>query len=229
MYPDISFLPTNAVISCKKIVDFITLRLRGLCKYSTVFISLENLANQFLSNFQGAINAANGSAENWLITFTQTLRQQLPAGQYIITHARESPRILHRSCSVGHHTDHYRNLFLFICNLQPLPRGSPPFIPPVLTPRFTSPLVTLSTGTTSSSTTRVAPNTPRTLVSSRARRPHGPRAPSSKLPTPLVSPSARLLLASPLSPLTPRTATSTPVPFQAGSVPPRLLAGTVVL
>ena len=30
-----------------------------------------------------------GTAEAWLITFTQQLRSQLPAGDYIITHARE--------------------------------------------------------------------------------------------------------------------------------------------
>lgn len=39
----------------------------------------------------GAINKADGSAENWLITFTQTLRAALPAGQYIITHAPVAP------------------------------------------------------------------------------------------------------------------------------------------
>jgi chitinase len=37
----------------------------------------------------GAINKGDGSAENWLITFTTQLRANLPAGQYIITHARE--------------------------------------------------------------------------------------------------------------------------------------------
>lgn len=39
----------------------------------------------------GAINAADGKAEQWLITFTQTLRAALPAGQYIITHAPVAP------------------------------------------------------------------------------------------------------------------------------------------
>jgi len=38
-----------------------------------------------------AINAGNGKAEQWLITFTQTLRDNLPAGQYIITHAPVAP------------------------------------------------------------------------------------------------------------------------------------------
>jgi len=38
-----------------------------------------------------AVNAADGTAENWLISFTQTLRSALPAGQYIITHAPLAP------------------------------------------------------------------------------------------------------------------------------------------
>ncbi|OBZ74604.1 hypothetical protein A0H81_05468 [Grifola frondosa] len=36
----------------------------------------------------------NGSAEAWLTTFTQTLRTQLPQGQFILTHART-----HDNCS----------------------------------------------------------------------------------------------------------------------------------
>ena len=36
-----------------------------------------------------AINAQDGKAEQWLITFTKTLRQQLPQGKYILTHARK--------------------------------------------------------------------------------------------------------------------------------------------
>ena len=35
-----------------------------------------------------AFDAGNGSAENWLISFTKQLRSQLPQGQFIITHAR---------------------------------------------------------------------------------------------------------------------------------------------
>ncbi|KAI5999385.1 glycoside hydrolase family 18 protein [Pisolithus orientalis] len=38
-----------------------------------------------------AMNAQDGSAENWLSTFTQALRAQLPEGQYIITHAPVAP------------------------------------------------------------------------------------------------------------------------------------------
>jgi len=38
-----------------------------------------------------AINKMNGSAETWLIQFTTELRNQLPAGQYIITHAPVGP------------------------------------------------------------------------------------------------------------------------------------------
>ncbi|KZP18067.1 glycoside hydrolase family 18 protein [Athelia psychrophila] len=38
-----------------------------------------------------AFNGGTGSAENWLITFTQVLRSLLPAGQYIISHAPLAP------------------------------------------------------------------------------------------------------------------------------------------
>ncbi|KAI5117051.1 hypothetical protein M0805_005290 [Coniferiporia weirii] len=38
-----------------------------------------------------AMNAQDGSAENWLTTFTTQLRNQLPSGQYIITHAPVAP------------------------------------------------------------------------------------------------------------------------------------------
>lgn len=41
------------------------------------------------------MNAQDGSAENWLATFTQALRAQLPRGQYIITHARKSEHRRH--------------------------------------------------------------------------------------------------------------------------------------
>ena len=36
-----------------------------------------------------AMNLGDGSAEAWLATFTQTLRQTLPVGQFILTHARK--------------------------------------------------------------------------------------------------------------------------------------------
>ncbi|EJU05020.1 glycoside hydrolase [Dacryopinax primogenitus] len=38
-----------------------------------------------------AMNKQNGQAEYWLISFTETLRSILPAGQYIITHAPVAP------------------------------------------------------------------------------------------------------------------------------------------
>ncbi|KAG1795178.1 glycoside hydrolase family 18 protein [Suillus plorans] len=38
-----------------------------------------------------AMNAQNGSAEDWLTTFTQVLRAALPQGQYILTHAPVAP------------------------------------------------------------------------------------------------------------------------------------------
>ena len=35
------------------------------------------------------MNAGDGKAEQWLISFTQQLRTQLPSGQYLLTHARK--------------------------------------------------------------------------------------------------------------------------------------------
>lgn len=37
-----------------------------------------------------------GTAEAWLVTFTTQLRSQLPAGDYIITHARKLSLALFR-------------------------------------------------------------------------------------------------------------------------------------
>lgn len=36
-----------------------------------------------------AMDKRDGTAEKWLITFTQALRQQLPQGKYLLTHARK--------------------------------------------------------------------------------------------------------------------------------------------
>ena len=38
-----------------------------------------------------AMNKGDGAAEAWVTTFTQTLRQTLPQGQYILTHAPLAP------------------------------------------------------------------------------------------------------------------------------------------
>lgn len=46
-----------------------------------------NCTHSIIQDFN-AINAGDGKAEAWLTTFTQQLRDQLPAGQYLITHAR---------------------------------------------------------------------------------------------------------------------------------------------
>lgn len=35
------------------------------------------------------MDAGDGKAEQWLITFTTALRAELPQGDYILTHARE--------------------------------------------------------------------------------------------------------------------------------------------
>ncbi|KAK0488963.1 glycoside hydrolase [Armillaria novae-zelandiae] len=36
-----------------------------------------------------AVDAGDGKAEDWIISFTKQLRRQLPQGQYILTHARQ--------------------------------------------------------------------------------------------------------------------------------------------
>ncbi|KAI0355588.1 glycoside hydrolase [Trametes cingulata] len=38
-----------------------------------------------------AMNARDGNAEAWLVTFTQTLRKKLPKGHYLLTHAPVAP------------------------------------------------------------------------------------------------------------------------------------------
>ena len=38
-----------------------------------------------------AMNKGDGAAEQWVTTFTQTLRQKLPQGQFILTHAPLAP------------------------------------------------------------------------------------------------------------------------------------------
>ena len=47
------------------------------------------MPNTFLKDFD-AFNAKDGKAENWVIDFTKALREHLPKGEYILTHARES-------------------------------------------------------------------------------------------------------------------------------------------
>ena len=37
------------------------------------------------------MDKGDGSAEDWLATFTTQLRSQLPQGQFILSHARECP------------------------------------------------------------------------------------------------------------------------------------------
>jgi chitinase len=37
------------------------------------------------------MNRQDGTAENWLIAYTKALRQKLPQGQYILTHAPVAP------------------------------------------------------------------------------------------------------------------------------------------
>ncbi|KIL69269.1 glycoside hydrolase family 18 protein [Amanita muscaria Koide BX008] len=68
-----------------------------------------------------AFEKGDGSAENWLIAFTQQLRLQLPAGQYLITHAPVAPWFqpdrwggggyLKIHASVGHLIDWYNIQF----------------------------------------------------------------------------------------------------------------------
>lgn len=35
------------------------------------------------------MNARDGGAEAWLVSFTQTLREKLPKDHYLLTHARK--------------------------------------------------------------------------------------------------------------------------------------------
>lgn len=44
-----------------------------------------------------AFDSGTGSAENWLISFTTQLRSQLPAGEFIITHARKGAELLRKT------------------------------------------------------------------------------------------------------------------------------------
>ena len=63
-------------------VDYEDFAGRILClRYSYIF-------RHSRTRFVTAIDSHNGRAENWLITFTKTLRNALPAGSYLITHAR---------------------------------------------------------------------------------------------------------------------------------------------
>ncbi|KAF8133350.1 glycoside hydrolase family 18 protein [Boletus edulis] len=48
-----------------------------------------------------AFDSGNGTAETWLITFTQQLRTQLPQGEYILTHAPVAPWFSPNSWSGG--------------------------------------------------------------------------------------------------------------------------------
>ena len=43
----------------------------------------------YLSKLSGYRLQGDGAAENWLVSFTKTLRGDLPSSDYIITHARE--------------------------------------------------------------------------------------------------------------------------------------------
>ncbi|KAG2108451.1 glycoside hydrolase family 18 protein [Suillus discolor] len=59
-----------------------------------------------------AMDAENGSAENWLTTFTTALRARLPQGQYILTHAHSTRFLTCISCcSMVFHTIRQRCLF----------------------------------------------------------------------------------------------------------------------
>jgi hypothetical protein len=49
---------------------------------------------------EAVINSGDGRAEAWIIALTKTLREQLPAGQYLITHARKSTTSLRYVTSV---------------------------------------------------------------------------------------------------------------------------------
>ena len=65
---------------------------RGWCRRRSVISQLPSVLHLNCdTDFEdlAAFDGGTGSAENWLITFTTELRSLLPAGQYIISHARE--------------------------------------------------------------------------------------------------------------------------------------------
>ncbi|KAF5350237.1 hypothetical protein D9758_007838 [Tetrapyrgos nigripes] len=54
------------------------------------FPVFKRMLNRLPQDFN-AFNAQDGSAENWLSTFTTAIRAQLPQGQFIVTHAPVAP------------------------------------------------------------------------------------------------------------------------------------------
>ena len=68
-------------------------------------VSTANTMAQFILDFQldgidvdyedlDAMNRGDGAAEQWVSTFTSTLRQTLPQGQFILSHAPLAPWLL---------------------------------------------------------------------------------------------------------------------------------------
>lgn len=60
-------------------------KVRTLDSFSQTF-TVERIWSDF-----DAFNLKDGTAENWLISFTTELRKKLPVGEYILTHARMYP------------------------------------------------------------------------------------------------------------------------------------------
>jgi chitinase len=61
------------------------------CSALAQFILDNNLDGVDIDYEDTAGFSANGGGEQWLITCTQTLRQSLPQGQYLLTHAPQGP------------------------------------------------------------------------------------------------------------------------------------------
>ncbi|KAF7982558.1 hypothetical protein HWV62_27540 [Athelia sp. TMB] len=70
---------TNPVTTAKKMAAWVK-------KYGLDGVDVDYASEDF-----DAMDAQDGSAENWLISFTKTLRTELPVGQYILTHAPVAP------------------------------------------------------------------------------------------------------------------------------------------
>jgi len=62
-----------------------------VCSKLAQFVIDNNLDGVDLDYEDSAAFNANGDGEKWLITCTQVLRQRLPEGQYLLTHAPQGP------------------------------------------------------------------------------------------------------------------------------------------
>lgn len=62
---------------------------RYVTKINVSNTMLKLSAASLSSQDSNAMNIGDGSGEQWLEDFTTALREELPAGQYLLTHARK--------------------------------------------------------------------------------------------------------------------------------------------